>query len=143
MDETGHWLGWTGYTWNKSYFPNPAKFLKWTDDNHLKTALNLHPASGIAPMEDVYADFAKAYNVDPKEKKYIPYKMDEKKWAKTYFDIVLQPMEKMGVDFWWLDWQQEPESFYTKGLSNIWWLNYTFFTDMERRGQKRPLLFHR
>lgn len=143
IDETGHWLGWTGYTWNKSYFPNPTKFLKWTNDNKLKTALNLHPASGIAPMEEVYNDFTKAYGIDSKEKKYIPYKMDEKKWAKTYFDVVLQPMEKLGVDFWWLDWQQEPESNYTKGLSNIWWLNYTFFTDMEKRGKKRPLLFHR
>jgi alpha-glucosidase (family GH31 glycosyl hydrolase) len=52
MDETGHWLGWTGYTWNKSLFPNPERFLDWTNKNHLKTALNLHPASGIAPMEE-------------------------------------------------------------------------------------------
>jgi len=27
-------------------------------------------------------------------------------------------MERDGVDFWWLDWQQWKESKYTPGLSN-------------------------
>ena len=29
------------------------------------------------------------------------------------------------------------------GVTPTWWLNYVFFTDMERRGKNRPLLFHR
>ena len=36
-------------------------------------------------------------------------------------------MERDGVDFWWLDWQQWKESKYTPGLSNTFWLNHTFF----------------
>jgi alpha-glucosidase (family GH31 glycosyl hydrolase) len=143
MDETGHWLGWTGYTWNKSLFPNPERFLDWTNKNHLKTALNLHPASGIAPMEEQYNSFAKAFDFDTTGQKYIHYQMANKKWAQVYFDSVLQPMEQQGVDFWWLDWQQYPESKIVDGLSNTWWLNYTFYTDMEQRGTNRPLLFHR
>ena len=143
MDETGHKLGWTGYSWNRNLFPQPEKFLQWTEDYHLKTALNLHPASGIAPMEDQYQDFAKAIGFDASSNRYIRYQMASKKWAQAYFDVVLQPMEKQGVDFWWLDWQQEPESALVKGLSHTWWINHTFFTDMERRGSKRPLLFHR
>ena len=143
IDETGHKLGWTGYSWNKNLFPQPEKFLQWTENFHLKTALNLHPASGIAPMEDQYKDFAKAIDFDASSNRYIRYQMADKKWAQAYFDVVLQPMEKQGVDFWWLDWQQEPESALVKGLSHTWWINHTFFTDMERRGSKRPLLFHR
>ncbi|MEL6539007.1 MAG: TIM-barrel domain-containing protein, partial [Bacteroidota bacterium] len=143
LDETGHKLGWTGYTWNRNLFPEPERFLQWTEDYHLKTALNLHPASGIAPGEDQYQAFAKRIGFDASSGKYIRYRMADKQWAQTYFDVVLQPMEQQGIDFWWLDWQQEPTSEVVAGLSHTWWLNYTFFTDMERRGEKRPLLFHR
>jgi len=142
IDPMGQWKGWTGYTWNKNLFPEPDKFLKWTKEEHLKTALNLHPASGIPSMEEKYGDFAKEYGFDTTRHEYIPYKMSEKRWAKTYFDVILKPLEAMGVDFWWLDWQQYLNDKQIKGLSNTWWLNYAFFTNMEKSG-KRPMLFHR
>ncbi|HEY5590857.1 MAG TPA: TIM-barrel domain-containing protein [Paludibacter sp.] len=142
IDPMGQWKGWTGYTWNKNLFPDPENFLKWTNEEHLKTALNLHPASGIPSMEEKYGEFAKSYGFDTTRHEYIPYKMSEKKWAKTYFDVILKPMEEMGIDFWWLDWQQGLNDKQIPGLSNTWWLNYTFFTNMEKSG-KRPLLFHR
>jgi len=136
-------LGWTGYTWNKALFPEPKKFIEWTNKEHLKTALNLHPASGIAALESQYEDFAKAYDFDTSQKKWIPYKMAEKKWAKTYFNTVLKPFEDWGVDFWWLDWQQFPTSKVVKDLSNTWWLNYTFFSNMSQNSNKRSMIFHR
>lgn len=142
LDQAGQRKGWTGYTWHPELFPNPKNFLEWSNRQHIKTSLNLHPASGIQPFEKIYPDFAKAYGWDTTGGKYIPYKMDEKKWAKTYFETVLRPMEKEGVDFWWLDWQQWKYSEYTPGLNNTFWLNYTFTTDMEKQG-KRPLLYHR
>lgn len=141
-DPFGELLGWTGYTWNRELFPEPEAFLGWTEDFNLKTALNLHPASGIPPMESQYQDFANRYGFDTSKNEYIPYRMGEKKWAQTYVDTILRPMEDQGVDFWWLDWQQFPESRVVDGLSNTWWLNYVFFTDMERQN-KRPMLFHR
>ncbi len=141
-DPMGEWKGWTGYTWNKNLFPEPQKFLEWTNQQHLKTALNLHPASGIPTMEEHYGEFAKTYGFDTTKHEYIPFKMSEKKWAKTYFNVILKPMEDQGVDFWWLDWQQYIYDKTIKNLSNTWWLNYTFFTNMEKQG-KRPLLFHR
>jgi hypothetical protein len=55
---------------------------------------------------------------------------------------VLHPLEKQGIDFWWLDWQQQPMMTKLAGVSNTWWLNYLHFTDEQREG-KRPLLFHR
>lgn len=142
LDPFGELVGWTGYTWNKDLFPQPDAFLKWTEEFHLKTSLNLHPASGIPPMEEQYQTFANHYGFDTSNKDYIPYRLDEKKWAETYVSTILRPLEKQGVDFWWLDWQQYPLSKTTEGLNNTWWLNYVFFTDMENQG-KRPLLFHR
>ncbi|GAA4276556.1 glycoside hydrolase family 31 protein [Aquimarina mytili] len=142
-DPFGELLGWTGYTWNKALFPEPKKFIEWTNKEKLKTALNLHPASGIAPLESQYGEFAKNYGFDTTNQDWIPYKMAEKKWAKTYFNTILKPYENWGVDFWWLDWQQFPTSKVVKDLSNTWWLNYTFFSSMADRTKTRPMLFHR
>lgn len=142
-DEYGQRIGWTGYTWQKELFPSPANFLKWTENEELKVALNLHPASGIQPYEAVYNDFTKEYGWSEKGKS-VPFKIDERKWADAYFKTVLEPMERNGVDFWWLDWQQWKESKYTPGLSNTFWLNHTFFNHAERQNPGlRPFIYHR
>lgn len=143
-DDAGERKGWTGYSWDNNVFPKPELFFDWADGEHLKTALNLHPASGIMPYEDVYDNFAKAYHWDTVGRKYIPFDMDNRKWADTYFEQVIHPLEKQGVDFWWLDWQQYKESKRINNLSNTFWLNHVFFTDMKHNKEnKRPILFHR
>lgn len=150
-DEYGQRIGWTGYTWQKQLFPNPKNFLEWTDRENLLTALNLHPASGIQPYEECYEEFVREYGA-PADGKSVPFKIDEQKWADTYFDKVLVPMERMGVDFWWLDWQQWINSKYTKDLSNTFWLNHTFFNHAREHGASaaaadganpRPFIYHR
>ncbi|MBR4668926.1 MAG: DUF5110 domain-containing protein [Butyrivibrio sp.] len=52
--------GWTGYTWNKEFFPDYKRFLKKLHDNNLAVTLNLHPADGIRPFEAMYDDMARA-----------------------------------------------------------------------------------
>lgn len=142
-DEYGQRVGWTGYTWQKELFPNPQNFLKWVKRENLKTALNLHPASGIQPYEECYTRFAKEYNWADTTKS-IPFRMDEVKWADTYFKTVLEPMERDGVDFWWLDWQQWLQSKYVKNLSNTFWLNHTFYNHAaQKQGNDRPFIYHR
>lgn len=39
--------GWTGYTWNRELFPDPAEFLEWLHGENLKVTLNVHPADGV------------------------------------------------------------------------------------------------
>ena len=141
QDQSGHYLGWSGYTWNKVLFPYPGDFLDRLHADHLKTSLNLHPASGIQPWEASYPAMAKAMGIDPASKQYVPYDITNKKFAENYFNLVLHPLEKQGVDFWWLDWQQEQNTT-MPNVKPTWWINYVHFTDQEREG-KRPLLFHR
>ena len=140
-DASGHPKGWSGYSWNKLLFPDPQQFLTNLHDMGLKTTLNLHPASGIQPWEDAYPAMARAMGVDPATGEYIPFDITNKKFAINYLDLVHHPLEKQGVDFWWLDWQQEANT-KTPGVNPTWWLNYVHFSDQEREG-KRPLLFHR
>jgi len=140
FDQTKHWTGWT---WNKRLFPDPANALSWMKTKDLKVTLNLHPASGIAPFEEPYQRMARALNFDTSTKANIPYEGSNKKFMSSLFDQVLHPMEKTGVSFWWLDWQQWANDKKIPELNNTWWLNYVFFTDMERRNTTRPLLYHR
>jgi alpha-glucosidase len=141
MDASNHSKGWTGYSWNNLLFPDPDQFLAKLHADSLKTSLNLHPASGIQPWEDVYPAMAKAMGIDPASKQYVPFDITDKKFTTNYFNLVLHPLEKQGIDFWWLDWQQEKNT-KMAGVNPTWWLNYVHFTDQQREG-RRPLLFHR
>ena len=60
-DDFNQRRGWTGYTWNRDLFPDPEGFLKEVHEMGYKTALNLHPASGIRPYEECYDAFLKDY----------------------------------------------------------------------------------
>lgn len=140
-DQSGHSLGWTGYTWNRLFFPDPPGFLQWVHRQGLRTTLNLHPASGVQPHEEQYPEMARAMGMDPASKTYVPFDIASKKFAENYLKILHYPLERQGIDFFWLDWQQEDKTS-LPGVNPTWWLNYVHFTDMERRG-KRPIIFHR
>ncbi|MDD5819560.1 MAG: glycoside hydrolase family 31 protein [Bacteroidales bacterium] len=161
-DDLGQRVGWTGYTWHKGLFPNAANHLTDLHNLGLKTTLNLHPASGIRPYEDKYESFVSDYlartddydgpkgYVNPDgTPQYVPFRIDQMEWADAYFNSIIRPLEREGVDFWWLDWQQWKTSKYTEGLSNTFWLNHTFFNDMVRQGlsegkyARRPIIYHR
>jgi alpha-glucosidase len=141
VDQSNHQLGWTGYTWNKVLFPDPDDFLKKIHAEGLKATLNMHPASGVQPWEQAYSAMAAAMGVNPATRKAIPFDIADKKYATNYMDLLHHPLEKQGIDFWWLDWQQEQHTS-MPGVMPTWWLNYVHFTDQQREG-KRPLLFHR
>jgi alpha-glucosidase (family GH31 glycosyl hydrolase) len=140
-DEFGQSVGWTGHTWNRSLFPEPGKLLDFLHAEKLKTTVNLHPASGITVDEESYPAFARAMGVTAG--KPVPFEVADPKFMENYFKLTLDPLHKQGVDFWWLDWQQWPESKLMPGLSNTWWLNYVFYTQKQRNSADRALIYHR
>ena len=135
--------GWTGWSWNRTLFPDPAKFLGWLDTEGIRSTFNLHPADGVKCGEDRYADVARDMGIDPASKQTVPWMSSDKKFIRSMLRNVLSPMERDGVDFWWLDWQQHPTDPKVEGLSNTWWLNYVFFSQMEKNRDVRPMLYHR
>lgn len=135
--------GWTGWSWNRTLFPDPAKFLRWLGGEGIRSTFNLHPADGVRCGEDSYADVARDMGIDPASKQTVPWVSSDKKFIRSIFRRILTPMERDGVDFWWLDWQQQPTDPAVEGLSNTWWLNYVFFSDMEKNRDVRPMLYHR
>ena len=133
--------GWTGYTWNRELIPDPPALLTWLHQKGLKLALNLHPAQGVQPFEEIYPRFAKEMGIDPASGQAVGFHISDKRFAKNYFELLHHPREEEGVDFWWMDWQQGQGS-EMKGLDPLVWLNHTHFNDSARRG-KRPMVYSR
>ncbi len=145
IDMDWHLDGWTGYTWDPKCFPDPEGFLKWVHEQGLKATLNLHPADGVGKREAAFPAFAKAMGLDPKKVDRVPFDCTEPKFVEAYFKLLHHPLEKQGIDFWWIDWQQGHET-KVPGLDPLWWLNHLHWTDMQQRSEKtgrRPLIFSR
>ncbi len=130
--------GWTGYTFNRDLIPDPEKFLSDLHDMGLKTTLNLHPAQGVFPHEEAFPVMSKKLPVG--EMGNIEFNFASTDFINSYFDDLLKPLEKKGVDFWWMDWQQGTES-EMEGLDPLFALNHYHF--LENSVDKRGLLFSR
>ena len=133
--------GWTGYTWNREFFPDPERFLKKLHDRGMKTTLNLHPADGIRGFEDCYPQMAEAMGLDPEKEEPVNFDIANPDFLEAYLEKTLHPLEEEGVDFWWVDWQQGTNS-KMEGLDPLWLLNHYHFLDSARNG-KRPMTFSR
>ncbi len=133
--------GWTGYTWNRDFFPDYKRFLKWLGDNNLTPSLNLHPADGVRAFEEMYPEMAKAVGIDPKTEQAVKFDMANPDFIKAYFDILHHPYEKDGVRFWWMDWQQGTKST-IENIDPLWVLNHYHTLDAKRDG-KREIIFSR
>ena len=143
ITETGNdSSGWTGYTWNRDLFPDPQSFLGSLHQMGLKTTMNLHPADGIYPHEDQYQRMCEATGMDPVSENPVKFDLSNPDFTAAYFPILHHPLENMGVDFWWIDWQQGSESEFD-GLDPLWWLNHHHYYDNLNRKPGPGLIFSR
>lgn len=143
--------GWTGYSWERTLFPDPPAFLAELHRRGLRTTLNVHPADGVRAFEDAYAAMAQALGRDPGTGLPIAFDVTDQAFLTAYLEVLHHPLEDQGVDFWWLDWQQGRDS-RTAGIDPLWMLNHFHFLDSARldsarldsgRDGDRPLTFSR
>lgn len=52
MDASNNWPCWSGFTWDRKYFPQPEAFLDWCKARGLHNSLNLHFQSGLQREEE-------------------------------------------------------------------------------------------
>ena len=141
MDMDWHLDGWTGWTWNKNLISNPDGLIRWMHNQGLKVSLNLHPADGVASYEDHFNEIRADMGMTGDR---VPWMLEDSTFYRSMFKHIIREREQQGVDFWWLDWQQNLTSFYTEGLSETFWCNHVFFNDMKlHRTDRRPMIFHR
>lgn len=133
--------GWTGYTWNKKFFPDPKRFMDWLHDHGMKITLNVHPADGVRAFEKPYERVANAMGIDPKSELPVQFDPTDPHFMEVYLKDLHHPLEEEGVDFWWLDWQQGTVT-KVPGLDPLWMLNHYHFLDSSWKGT-RPMTFSR
>lgn len=137
----GFGSSWTGFTWDKNLFPDPARFINWLREKGLAVTLNLHPADGIRAFEDDYPKVAKRLGLKVEANEPAVFDFTSAEFRDAYFEDVLHPNEDIGVDFWWVDWQQGSQSAQS-GLDPLWLLNHYHFKDLLQR-DKEPLILSR
>jgi len=134
--------GWTGYTWDKAYFPKPAKMMAKLHATGHKVTLNVHPAAGIRPNEEIYPQVAKALQLDTAKEEPAIFDLQNAAFRKAYFEMVHTPLEKQGVDFWWIDWQQGGQRG-AKQVDPLWLLNIAHYQDLKRKRNNDALILSR
>jgi len=117
-------VGWTGYSWDREKFPEPEALLAWLHEHKLAVTLNDHPADGVRACEEMYPQMAAAMGEDPAKEIPFPYDAADEKYRRAFESAVLTPYEEMGVDFWWIDWQQQGGSS-DPGMDPLFTLNHT------------------
>lgn len=167
LDMDWHNPGWTGYTWNRRLIPDPAGLLRALHERGLRVTMNLHPAEGVGPHEEAYPAFAAAMQagdlgndhgqaalapatpddrpstIDHRQSPSVPFDAANPLFMRHYFELLHHPHERIGVDFWWIDWQQGDDS-RIPGLTPLFWLNHQHFHDLQRPGtNRRGLTFSR
>jgi len=133
--------GWTGYSWNTELFPDHKALLSWLHENGFYVPVNLHPAQGIRFYEDSYEAACQMVGKDPADQEPILFDITSPAYIQAYFDAVHHPLEKEGIDFWWIDWQQGKQTS-IPGLDPLWALNHYHTLD-HARNNKRPLILSR
>ena len=136
MDASNNWPCWSGFTWDRKYFPQPRAFLEWCKARGVHNALNLHFQSGMQLEEERFDEFRAALGL-PKSAKYASFAPLNQSYSREFHRVVLGPLEAMGVDIWWLDWQQGEQLFAgsdTPAVNPTWWLNYVYYTQPDGRG---------
>lgn len=143
IDMDWHLPLWTGYSWDKRYFPDPDDTLRRLRERDIRLTLNLHPADGVKKHEDQFAAMCEAMGLDPRRTDRIPFDCTDPTFVEAYFRLLHHPEEARGVDFWWMDWQQGKQSA-IEGLDPLPWLNQLHWDDqVEHRSDERPIIFSR
>jgi len=130
-------LGWTGYTWNKSLIPDPAGLLSEFKRDGISVVLNDHPCDGMREHEENYPILMQ--KLPPGTPENPPFNAGDPRYMEAFFASALEPLEKQGVDFWWLDWQQNyiyPNVTGVPYLEHLPWLNFLYYRNSEKSGRR-------
>ncbi len=137
-------FGWTGYSWNHRLIKDPPAMLKALHDKGVFVTLNDHPHDGIRVHEEQYEEFMDRMGLPSSSGLDVEFDASSKKYMDAFYASVHDKMEKDGVDFWWVDWQQDHLKPVVKGtkMPHIPWLNYCYYHHLENDG-KRGLSYSR
>ena len=124
----------TGFTFNKTLFPNPQAFIKFMQERGIRVGLFLDPSEGISREEESYEIIKQ--NLGYQENATIPFNVFDSQLVNEYFKQIIYPLNKLGIDFYGLD-------YYSKDLYSLQALNHYHFNDYKSNPKMRGMLLSR
>lgn len=132
-DKENYNLHKTGFTFNPELFKEPKDFTESMHNLGVRVGVNIDPIDGITPYEDSYQVMASELGV--LEDKNININIYDRNMIVSYFKHLINPLYKQGVDFFWLDYDDDKMT--------LAGLNYYHYKDFEQFNDRRPLLLSR
>ncbi len=153
-------MGWTCYTWNRNLIPDPQYLIDEIHKRGITVTLSDHPADGIRDNDEIYPEFIKyledagyeeqvpdvADRISDREKaglsrgvKNFRFNAGSPVYMEAFFKAAFDKMTDMGIDYWWLDWQQDylyPVVNGYKNLTHLEWLNYLYYNRSKKGGRR-------
>ena len=125
----------TGFTFNKDLIPSPIDFVKRMHVLGVRTGLMVNPSGGILPHEEQF-QVASSFMQNPLTNPitFNPYNM---KFMEMYLEIMINNLDKMGIDFYWNDYYDK------KDLRALWILNHYHYLHAGRDESRRAMLLSR
>ena len=121
----------TGFSFNVDYFNDPASLIKYIKQKNIKLGLNVCPQEGLFPCDPVFNE-AKKY-IEVNENGIIPFNVLSPRFIDVYLKFYLHPLEKFGVDLFWIDCCDK------SNIEELFLLQHYQFLDM-RRNRRRSML---
>lgn len=139
--KTGNkWAGsisWTGWSVNRELLPDAEELISELKGKNINVIPNVHPHDGIRSNEDCYADFMEAMGESTDNDRTLELDLANPKYVKNYFKYAHGELEKAGIDYWWIDWQQDQFYPYVKGvpgLKHIPWFDKIYYDHSRTNG---------
>lgn len=131
-------LGWTGYSWNRNLIPEPRRLIEALHSRGISVTLNDHPHDGIRNHEDCYPSFMEELGLAPQSGVNLEFDAGDRRYMQAFMKSALAPLKADGVDFFWVDWQQDEIKPYLKGtrMRHIPWLNRLYYEYTREDGQR-------
>ncbi len=125
----------SGFTFNRDLFFKPTEFVKYMHDRGVRVGVSLDPSEGIHPHEPKFDEIAKSIGIS--DKQIIPFNVFDKELMVSYFTHLIEPLYKIGIDFFWINYRNLKDSKTNDAL------NYYHFTDYNKMEGLRPMILSR
>lgn len=122
----------SGFTFNPNLIKNPEKTVEILHQMNVKVGVKINPKDGIFSYEKNF-EVARGY-IPVNAKGYIDFNPFDARFMDLYFKIFLHPLEKLGIDFFWNDYD------ILTNRNSLFILNDYMKKDMTRDGKRSLVL---
>lgn len=112
----------SGFTFNRKLFPNPKEFINDLHKKHVHLSLNINPISGIYETEENFNKFKTDAQIT--DEGNIPFNLYNPNLLTAYFENLINPLIKMGVDCLWIDYNNKKDIYTQRALNHYHFKNY-------------------